>query len=97
MYPYHLPILFVNIVQFQYNNLEFISILERGLSRMTEENTKIREAPIKKVFFSYLIPAVLGMVFMSINIVVDGIFIGHSVGPNGLAAVNIAVPIFSIF
>lgn len=64
---------------------------------MTEENTKIREAPIKKVFFSYLIPAVLGMVFMSINIVLDGIFIGHSVGPNGLAAVNIAVPIFSIF
>src|SRR5699024_10639712 len=33
----------------------------------------------------------------SINIVIDGIFIGHGVGADGLAAVNIAVPIYSFF
>lgn len=64
---------------------------------MTKANAKIQEAPIRKLFFSYLIPAILGMVFMSVNIVVDGIFIGQSVGANGLAAVNIAVPVFSLF
>lgn len=64
---------------------------------MTDTSVKLRETPIRKLFISYLIPSVLGMLLMSINIVVDGIFVGHGVGPNGLAGVNIAVPAFSIF
>lgn len=34
---------------------------------------------------------------MSVNIVVDGIFVGNGVGSVALASVNIAVPVFSIF
>ncbi|MEJ8544923.1 MATE family efflux transporter [Brevibacillus borstelensis] len=64
---------------------------------MTETSVKLRETPIRKLFISYLIPSVLGMLLMSVNIVVDGIFVGHGVGPDGLAGVNIAVPAFSIF
>src|SRR5699024_4056260 len=64
---------------------------------MTDTAVQLREQPIRKVFFEYLIPSTLGLLLMSINIVIDGIFIGHGVGASGLAAVNIAVPIYSFF
>lgn len=64
---------------------------------MTDTAMQLREHPIRKVFFKYLIPSTLGLLLMSINIVIDGVFIGHGVGANGLAAVNIAVPIYSFF
>lgn len=64
---------------------------------MTNTAIQLREQPIRKVFFKYLIPSTLGLLLLSINIVIDGIFIGHGVGADGLAAVNIAVPIYSFF
>src|SRR5699024_3787988 len=64
---------------------------------MTNTAKILREQPIRKVFFKYLIPSTIGLLLMSINIVIDGIFIGHGVGADGLAAVNIAVPIYSFF
>jgi len=64
---------------------------------MTDTATQLREQPIRRIFFKYLIPSTLGLILLSINIVIDGIFIGHGVGPDGLAAVNIAVPIYSFF
>ncbi|PEA85676.1 MATE family efflux transporter [Bacillus thuringiensis] len=62
-----------------------------------EATQKLREKPIKSLFISYLIPAVLGMVLMSINIVVDAVIVSRGVGMNALAGVNVAVPAFSIF
>ncbi|MBY0595361.1 MATE family efflux transporter [Bacillus bingmayongensis] len=62
-----------------------------------ETTEKLREKPIKNLFISYLIPAVLGMVLMSVNIVIDAVMISRGVGANGLAGVNVAVPAFSIF
>lgn len=68
-----------------------------GVGKVTDTATQLREKPIHQVFLKYLIPSTLGLLLMSINIVIDGVFIGHGVGPNGLAAVNIAVPIYSFF
>lgn len=68
-----------------------------GVDEVGDTATMLREQPIRKVFFKYLIPSTLGLLLLSINIVIDGIFIGHGVGPDGLAAVNIAVPIYSFF
>lgn len=56
----------------------------------------IETKPLKPLFLSYLFPAMVGMLLMSVNILVDGIFVSHGVGPTALAGVNIAVPIFSI-
>src|SRR5690625_559698 len=64
---------------------------------MTDTAVQLREQPMRKIFFKYLIPSTLGLLLISINIVIDGIFIGHGVGADGLAAVNIAVPIYSFF
>lgn len=58
---------------------------------------KMRNWPIPKLFRSYLIPSILGMVLMAINIVVDALMISHGVGADGLAGVNVALPAFSIF
>lgn len=40
----------------------------------------------------YTIPSVLSMLVVALYVVVDGIFIGNRLGPQGLAAVNIALP-----
>src|SRR5699024_6079774 len=44
----------------------------------------------------YLIPSLIGMALMSVNIVIDGVFVGHGVSSTALAGVNIAAPVFSI-
>lgn len=52
--------------------------------------------PVKKLFFHFFFPAVFGMLLMSVNLLLDGIFVGHGVGEVGLAGVNLAAPIFTI-
>lgn len=49
-----------------------------------------------KVFLTYIIPSVLGLIAVSSASIIDGYFVGNYVGTVGLAAVNIAYPIFSI-
>lgn len=49
------------------------------------------------LFKKLLIPTLLGTISMSAVTAIDGIFIGHGVGANGVGAVNIVVPIFQIF
>lgn len=51
---------------------------------------------IGKLFLKYSIPSIIGMLFFSIYIVVDGIFVGQAVGGTALAAINIAMPFFSV-
>ncbi|UII55382.1 MATE family efflux transporter [Cytobacillus spongiae] len=62
----------------------------------TAIQNKLLNQSVNKVFFQYLIPSLIGMMLMSINILIDGIFVGNAVGSTALASVNIAVPVFSI-
>jgi len=48
-------------------------------------------------FFSYAVPAIISMVLTASIVVVDGLFIGRSVGSAGLAAVNLTLPVFYLF
>ncbi|RKN77122.1 MATE family efflux transporter [Paenibacillus ginsengarvi] len=52
---------------------------------------------IGKVFVRYLIPSLVGMLMMSVNVVIDGIFVGQRLGEVALAGVNVAVPVFSLY
>lgn len=63
---------------------------------MDTVNHRLGTESVLKNFFHYFLPTLLGMMLMSVNIVVDGIFVGNGVGPVALASVNIAVPVFSI-
>ena len=63
---------------------------------MSIVNERLRTQSVTKSFFQYFIPTLLGMMLMSVNIVIDGVFVGNGVGPVALAGVNIATPVFSI-
>ncbi|MEN1966507.1 MATE family efflux transporter [Lentibacillus sp. N15] len=63
---------------------------------MSIVNQRLNTQSATKSFFQYFIPTLLGMMLMSVNIVVDGIFVGNGVGSVALASVNVAVPVFSI-
>ncbi|WP_188398653.1 MATE family efflux transporter [Sporomusa sp. GT1] len=51
---------------------------------------------VSKLFFQYSIPTIAAMLFLGLNTIVDGLFVGHYIGADALAAVNIAMP-FSSF
>lgn len=49
---------------------------------------------IPQLFVKLFVPTLIGMIFMAMFNVVDGIFVGKGVSSDALAAVNIAAPIF---
>ncbi len=53
--------------------------------------------PIGRLFAKLAIPGIVSMVFMSIGIMVDGIFVGQFMGSKALAAVNLLMPIVFVF
>lgn len=52
--------------------------------------------PVLKIFVGFAIPAILSMMVMSLASIVDGFFVGRYVGPEGLAAVNLAMPLLHV-
>lgn len=60
------------------------------------ENKNILENEnITKLFFKFAIPSIFGMLIVSLQIMVDGMFLGQNVGPMGLAAVNLSMPLIN--
>ena len=57
----------------------------------------ILEDPVRKVFFSYLIPSVSATFVTSIYILADTVMIGHGIGAVGIAALNILLPLYNTF
>lgn len=51
---------------------------------------------MRKQFYKYVIPSVLAFALSGVYAIVDGFFIGNSVGDIGLAAINIAYPITAL-
>ena len=51
---------------------------------------------VSVLFRKLLIPTLLGTISISAVTAIDGIFVGHGVGADGVAAVNIVVPIYQI-
>lgn len=49
--------------------------------------------PIGKLLIKQSVPAAIGILVMSLNIVVDTVFIGNWIGSIGIAAINVVLPI----
>lgn len=49
-----------------------------------------------KLFFKCTLPAMVGMGFSAVYSVIDGIFVGHYIGQEALAAVNLVMPMVMI-
>ena len=52
---------------------------------------------VTKLFFSYLVPAIMANMVTSIYILADTIIIGKGIGIEAMAALNIILPLFSMF
>ncbi len=51
---------------------------------------------VSVLFRKMFIPTVLGMLSVSAVTMIDGIFVGHGVGSDGIAAVNICIPLLMV-
>ena len=49
-----------------------------------------------KIFLSYVIPSVFAFALSGIYTIIDGFFVGNSVGDIGLSTINIAYPVVSL-
>ena len=56
----------------------------------------INNESIEKTFFKFAIPSIVGLLIVSMQTMIDGIFVGNFVGPRGLAAINISMPYINI-
>lgn len=65
--------------------------------KMESDSIDLSTVNVSKLFRKYFIPTLLGMLSMSAVTAIDGIFIGHGVGSDGIAAVNITIPMLMLF
>lgn len=62
----------------------------------TSENSQILSGPILSTFARFALPSVLGLLAITTASIVDGIFVGHFVSSDGLAAINLLIPYLSL-
>lgn len=67
---------------------------------MTQDNTeKLRQLatePVGRLLWRYSLPAVVGMLVISLYNVIDRIFIGQGVGPDAIAGLAVTFPVMNI-
>lgn len=51
---------------------------------------------IGKTFIRYALPTIVGMMIVAFQSIIDGIFVSRGVGPLGLAAINLVMPLISV-
>ena len=54
------------------------------------------QGKISTLFRKIFHPTLLGMIFTALITIIDGIFVGNGVGPDGIAAVNIIAPFYMV-
>lgn len=60
------------------------------------EHIDFRDTAVKKLFYKFLFPTILGMVCTAVFIITDGIFVGHGIGSDALASINLVAPLFTL-
>ncbi len=59
----------------------------------TEKAALLGQLPIGKLLIQQSVPASIGILAMSINILVDTIFVGQWIGADAIAAINVVLPV----
>ena len=65
-------------------------------NKMKRDAIDFEKDKVSTLFRKLLVPTLLGTISISAVTAIDGIFVGHGVGADGVAAVNIVVPIYQI-
>lgn len=63
---------------------------------MNRDKLDFGNGRIDELFKALFFPTLVGMVFNSLLNICDGMFVGHGVGSNALAAINIVAPLFLV-
>lgn len=71
----------------------FAAVMAKNLDR---DRLDFGSGKIGVLFRALFFPSLVGMIFNSVLTLVDGMFVGHGVGANGIAAVNIVAPLFLV-
>lgn len=66
------------------------------MERLEKDSIDLSTVNVYKLFSKYFLPTLFGMLGMSAVTAIDGICVGHGVGSDGIAAINIYVPVFTI-
>lgn len=64
--------------------------------KLTKDAIDLSTLSIPRLFGRYFIPTLFGMLSISAMTIIDGVFVGHAVGADGIAAINICVPILMV-
>ena len=60
---------------------------------MAERSIQMGTHPIGKLLVRQAVPASIGILVMSLNILIDTIFVGQWIGANAIAAINVVLPV----
>lgn len=65
---------------------------------MTESvsDPRVLTGPALRTLLYYAVPSLVGLIAISTASLVDGVFVGHFVGPEALAAIGLLVPYFTL-
>ncbi len=63
---------------------------------MKNNEINLKTTSAKKIFLAYVIPSIIAMITTNAAMLIDTIFIGHFVGPEGIAAITLIAPIIMI-
>ena len=66
--------------------------------KMSEEllRQEFSKKKISSLFAKYAIPSAICLLFMGIQTIIDGIFVGNYAGANALAGINIVIPAYTL-
>ena len=64
---------------------------------MAKDAIDFKNDKVSTLYRRLLIPTLLGTLSLSAMTAIDGIFVGHGVGSDGVAAVNIVAPVYQVF
>ncbi|MCL1074160.1 MATE family efflux transporter [Shewanella dokdonensis] len=62
----------------------------------TEADLALLQAPVPKLFWRYTVPTIASMLATGIYVTIDGMFIGHYLGADGLAGITLAYPVGAV-
>ncbi|MDE6779312.1 MAG: MATE family efflux transporter, partial [Alistipes sp.] len=64
---------------------------------MQRDSIDLGTEKVGTLFREMFFPTLFGMLSISAVTVADGVFVGHGVGSDGIAAVNICIPLLMLF
>ncbi|MGL4852264.1 MAG: MATE family efflux transporter [Phocaeicola sp.] len=68
----------------------------RETNHINSQEREFATASVGYLFRKYAVAGALGLMFVGMQTMIDGAFLGNYVGPNALAAVNLVMPIYTI-